>query len=175
MKFTRSTAEISACGRYRFVLSREWEQGEGRVCWVMLNPSTADATKPDHTLTKCVEFSRRWGFKALDIVNLFPLRTKSPRVLKASTEIIGPRDEHERLLTDVFMLATVSIARLVVCAWGRHGTFLQRDRVVVEQLRAFPLMCLGTNVDGTPRHPLMLPYEMSLVPFARPAEVSHAA
>lgn len=175
MKFTRSSAEISACGRYRFVLSREWEQGEGRVCWVMLNPSTADATKPDHTLTKCVEFSRLWGFKALDIVNLFPLRTKSPRVLKASTEIIGPRDEHEKLLTDVWMLAAASLARTTVVAWGTHGTHLGRDRVVMQLLRNVPLFCLGVNNDGTPKHPLMLPYEMSLVPFTRPAEVSHAA
>ena len=39
------SAGISDCGRYRYWLRRHWQTGgNGKVaCFVMLNPSTADA------------------------------------------------------------------------------------------------------------------------------------
>jgi hypothetical protein len=42
-------AVISPCGQYRYVLTREVGPGERRATFIMLNPSTADATQDDPT------------------------------------------------------------------------------------------------------------------------------
>jgi hypothetical protein len=66
----RRSADISACGRYRWWLRRSWDlwtpqgehvQGKGVCCFVMLNPSTADATQDDPTIRRCSRFARDWG------------------------------------------------------------------------------------------------------------------
>jgi hypothetical protein len=53
-----------------------------KVVFVLLNSSTADATIDDPTLKKCIMFSKRWGFGAVEIVNLFAFRATKPENLK---------------------------------------------------------------------------------------------
>lgn len=70
----RSHAVLSEDGVYRYRLTREWGENLDackRVCFVMLNPSTADASKDDPTIRKCIGFATRLGFDALEVVNLF--------------------------------------------------------------------------------------------------------
>jgi len=57
------TATISPCGKYRYFLSREIGQELGVATFIMLNPSTADATKNDPTIRKCMGFARKWGMR----------------------------------------------------------------------------------------------------------------
>jgi hypothetical protein len=72
-----SWADLSDCGTYRYRLGRRWAEGPVDV-WIMLNPSTADATVDDRTIGRCMEFSRRWGAGALVVGNLFALRATDP-------------------------------------------------------------------------------------------------
>ena len=57
-----ASADISDDGMYRYWLSRRLSMGERTVLFVGLNPSTADATKDDPTIRRCVGFARAWGF-----------------------------------------------------------------------------------------------------------------
>ena len=42
------TAELSACGKYRYTLTRHWDVQPGPMAtFIMLNPSTADAAADD--------------------------------------------------------------------------------------------------------------------------------
>jgi hypothetical protein len=157
MKYTRTSAELSPCGKFRFVLSRDWTEGEGRCCFIMLNPSTADAESDDPTIRRCVDFARRSGHSALDVVNLFALRTPHPRELLTAADLHGPRDQAQRLYNDIWLLATAALARTAVAAWGVHGVMHHRDRVVREMLKEVQLHCLGTTANGQPRHPLYIP------------------
>ena len=77
-------AVISDCGRYRYHLWREWDATLPTVIWILLNPSTADASVPDPTLKKCIGFAKRWGFGSVVVRNLFCLRTPKPKVMKAA-------------------------------------------------------------------------------------------
>jgi hypothetical protein len=52
----------------------------------MLNPSTADAYKSDPTVTRCIRFSRSWGFGRLEVVNIFGFRPTDSDALCADTE-----------------------------------------------------------------------------------------
>ena len=70
---TRS-AVISDCGRYRYRLERHGLSGAGAVAWIMVNPSTADATTDDATIRKVVGFSERMGAGWLIVGNKFAYR-----------------------------------------------------------------------------------------------------
>ena len=48
-----SGAVISDCGTHRYALWRVWDHSKGLVMFIMLNPSTANATEPDPTITRC--------------------------------------------------------------------------------------------------------------------------
>ncbi|MDB5297796.1 MAG: hypothetical protein JWO31_3779 [Phycisphaerales bacterium] len=77
--FTRAAAVLSPCERYRYVLHRWWDESKPAVCWLMLNPSTADAATDDPTIRKCCGFARAWGAGGIAVVNLFALRATDPR------------------------------------------------------------------------------------------------
>jgi len=156
-------ATISACGLYRYSLTRSWGEGKRFVAWIMLNPSTADATVDDPTIRRCIAFSKAWGYDALEVVNLFALRSPNPEDLRdcqeAGMDPVGP--ENDRMLD-----WTLSRADVLVAAWGAH----KMARARFDAIRWLPalhrdkrLQCLGTTKDGSPRHPLYVPGSASLV------------
>jgi hypothetical protein len=147
-----NAALFSADGVYRYVLTRQWAAGSRVCCWIMLNPSTADAQKNDPTVARCIKFSQRWGFAAIAVLNLFALRATNPAELKRHANAVG---EHN----DLFIDRVVQICEQpIVCAWGEHGRYQRRDRLIARRLRAagIKLACLGETKAGRPRHPLYL-------------------
>ena len=60
---------FSACGRYRWSLSRAWDADLSKpwIAFIMLNPSTADAEQDDPTIRRCVAFAKAWGFGGLSV------------------------------------------------------------------------------------------------------------
>lgn len=110
----RRDAIISDDGEYRYRLSRTWNVDRPTAVFVMLNPSTADATNDDPTIRRCIGFANTWGYGSLVVGNLFALRTKEPEDLYDHPEPVGPaNDEHLR--------AIVEDDPLVVASWGNHG------------------------------------------------------
>lgn len=162
-------ARFDRSGAYRYSLSRSWRpQGPG-VAFIMLNPSTADATRDDATIRRCIGFARAWGFGALEVVNLFAYRATRPEQLRAAPNPVGPRN-------DRYLRAALARADTVVAAWGVHGGWRERDRAVLQLLRSessasgTALNCLGLTRQGHPRHPLYLPRGARMRPYApRPA------
>lgn len=86
-------AVISDCGQYRYLLSRDWESGLQRLVFIGLNPSTADAEIDDPTIRRLIGFSKAWGYGGFDIVNLFALRSKDPKMLCDHDDPIGPLND----------------------------------------------------------------------------------
>jgi hypothetical protein len=159
-----SGATFDARRHYRYRLWRSW--GTGRRCvFVGLNPSTADETKDDPTIRKCMGFARRWGFGVLEMVNLFAWRCTDPEHLPdAAPEHVGP--DNDAALADAF-----DGAHRIVWAWGRHSPPVQRlvrARIESGPWRLLRTRCqtgtLGRAQDGSPRHPLRLAYDTQWVP-----------
>jgi hypothetical protein len=115
---------------YRYTLTREWLTGVGTVCWVMLNPSTADDTVDDPTIRRVVRFSTDNGFHRLVVVNLFAARATNPTELvdmaSAGCDPRGP-DNNEVLR------AAISQSLRVVYAWGASVP-RPLQRLAVEQI-----------------------------------------
>jgi hypothetical protein len=155
-------AIISDCGLYRYHLwralgMRYMTDGRGpRIVWVMLNPSTADATTNDRTIETCMDFSRRWGMEYMEVVNLYGLRATDPAELWKSKDPTGA-------LNDDFIRRAVSTAMVTICAWGQNA---KADRVrAVLPLLPKSRRALALNKDGSPKHPLYIARNTALVDF----------
>jgi hypothetical protein len=156
-----SSACISACGRYRYALTRRVGRGERKATFILLNPSTADAVVDDPTIRRCLGFAQRWGCGRLVVLNLFAFRATNPADLKRAADPVGPENRvwFNRMLRD--------LDGPVVCGWGVQGTHRAQDLVVLEWLDEFGIgpVALGLTKDGHPRHPLYVPYSAELIPF----------
>jgi hypothetical protein len=165
------TTVISRCKQYRYTLWRHIEQpwqGPGHqaktVAFIGLNPSTADATKDDPTIRRCRSFAKMWGMDWMVMLNLFAFRATKPAVMKKAVDPEGP-DNIE------WLGRILPRCERVVCAWGTHGVDSDTSRMIGKPddlTKVMPLHCLGTNKDGTPKHPLYVPDRAILVPFPDP-------
>ena len=188
MEYTTSFADISACGKYRYRLTREWngvhdpengwywtgdKDGNGepygwkRSCvFIMLNPSTADGEQDDPTIRRCVDFAARLGYAALDVVNLFAYRATNPKELLAlghNDDPVGVRNQE--------VIETICNAQdtgMVIAAWGAHGGHIGQDETVLGWLHPrVKVQALGLTSGGQPRHPLYLPKTSLPFPYRR--------
>ena len=155
-----SSAIFSDCGRYRYFLSRRWEDGEDCV-FVGLNPSTADGSKNDATVQKCIHFARSWGFAGISLVNLYARRCRYPQALLTSDDPVGP--DNDSWLTRIIIGAPLAIAM-----WGNHGARIYnggiRRDTLVRELRS-EWRCFGQTKLGAPKHPCIFPKKHRFKPF----------
>lgn len=155
-------AVFSPCRTYRYLLYRKLcDQTSHTVCtFCMLNPSTADETKNDPTVTRCISYAKRWGFSQLIVTNLFALRSTDPKLLYEHADPIGQENNK-------YILQAAQLSHVFVCAWGVHGALHYRGHNVRALLQSndIILSCLGTTKDGHPRHPLYLPRHLEYSPW----------
>lgn len=147
------TALLSDCGRYRYNLTRRWG-AEDWCLFIMLNPSTADASQDDPTIRRCMGFARKWGYGGLIVCNLFPLRATDPQELYSATY---PASVGERNIAKV--LSACAQANLIVCAWGNHGALRNAGafcRKGLGEVHHHRLFNLGVTGIYQPKHPLYL-------------------
>lgn len=147
-------AIIDSTEVYRYALVREWDEALPRVCFVMLNPSVADAVTDDPTVRRCMSFARRWGMGSIEVVNLYAYRATSPRALWFASDPVGPEN-------DRYIDVAATRAAVVVAAWGAHGTHGGRYAAVLCRLNA--PRCLGLTLSGQPRHPLYVRGDTPLI------------
>lgn len=155
---------ISNCGRYRYRLGRRWEIPKGAtggsIGFVMLNPSTADETLDDPTIRRLRGFSTAWGYNAFTVCNVYALRATDPKVLRSHPDPVG-FENHLYLRQLAHSKATI------VVAWGAHAAAddVARTYQILTEGPA-QIMCLGTNMDGSPKHPLYLAANTQLQPWS---------
>ena len=139
-------AYFSPCRTWRYSLTRALapQTGAGTVAFIGLNPSTADESRDDPTIRRCIGFARGWGFARLEVLNLFAFRATKPTALLAADDPVGP--ENDTTIADV-----LGAVDLVVCAWGAFPNG-GRSADVLELVVA--PHCLGVTKSGSPRHPL---------------------
>lgn len=151
-------------GDYRYALGRG-ARGP-LVAWVMLNPSTADAMRDDPTVRKVRTFTKiltGCRVSRLVVVNLYALRSTSPKGLHRGGDVVGP-------MNTIALGDAIGLADHVVAAWGAHKGPAHEGHVVrfmeMARRREKTVRCLGRSADGSPRHPLMLAYATPFEDFS---------
>jgi hypothetical protein len=136
--------------------------------FVMLNPSTADASVDDPTIRRCVGFAASWSCTELIVVNLYAYRATDPSELLglAAPVAAGPdNDWHVREEVG----NALAVSGVVVAAWGAHEAARWGHRGELRRwLHDQGARCLGTTKGGAPRHPLYLRRDAALQPWPRP-------
>ncbi len=155
------TAAFDRLRLYRYELTRTWS-ALPPWAFVMLNPSTADAMDDDQTIRRCCGFARAGGAGGIVVVNLFAWRSTSPAELARQADPVGD-------LNDAFIWnACTAPGRMVIAAWGAHGSLRGRAAEVTVMLEdaGVVLHCLGVTGAGYPRHPSRLAAAVRPVPYA---------
>jgi len=158
-----SNALFSDNKEFRYWLLRRWNPAMRLMAVIGCNPSTADETINDPTIRKIMGFAERLDYGGVLMLNVGAYRATDPRDWKSARDPFGPGNSVEHL--------QVYLGRwepsLVIAAWGKPCMASQRGRHRAEAIKKMILgmKCLGRNSDGSPRHPLMLPYTTQLEDF----------
>ncbi|MHB8260439.1 MAG: DUF1643 domain-containing protein [Bacteroidia bacterium] len=151
-----SDAVISPDEQYRYLLTRIWDKDKPIVNFIGLNPSTADKVDDDPTMRRCVAFAKSWGYGGLYMTNLFAFRATKPEDMMKAIDPIGKEN-------DKHLLEAEKTVNEVVFAWGIGGTFLDRDKQVLNLITKGHYIALTKG--GHPRHPLYLKSDLTIKKF----------
>lgn len=146
-------------GKYRYWLTRVWDEELPRIMWVMLNPSIADSSQDDRTVKRCMGFAKGLGYGSIEIVNLFAYIATNPEEIKyiikhnkgievnGEVSVIG-------LENDKYITSAAERSDLIILGWGNNASGYRRPKDVIQLLSDKELKCLEINKSGEPKHPL---------------------
>jgi hypothetical protein len=184
-------AWISACGTFRWTLSRAWDDRPVLlVC--MFGPSTADDSTDDPTITLVSHIASHNGYGGIVVVNGIPLRSSKPEPQFAMLDWDKRQEwsDRDRLQENLALVSgEASKAGAALIAWGALAgqTMAAADWFdnVREEIESAlppgaPLLCLGRTKAGYPLHPLArgklkVRKDASLVPWERTRIAERAA
>jgi hypothetical protein len=148
-----SNAVYSRCEKYRYSLTRIWNEGLQKITFIMLNPSTATEIQNDPTVERCEQRARSLGYGSFRVCNIFAWRDTDPKKMKLAYNPIGE-------FNDQVILESCLWADLILCAWGTHGNHLDRDQDLLSKIYITKkdLYHLGLSKNGFPKHPLYISY-----------------
>jgi hypothetical protein len=142
----------------RYLLWRRFNTGDRYLHFIMLNPSNADESFNDPTITRCINFAREWNYDGMLVTNLFSYRTPYPDELKTNETNLSR--QNKQMIEFAMQHATKTI-----CAWGNHGRIHHRSKKLMASLNANTLYCFDINQNGEPKHPLYVRKDADLIVF----------
>jgi hypothetical protein len=148
-------ANFSLNRNYRFVLWRIWNRTLPLVMYIGLNPSTANETKPNPTITRLVKMTKNLGYGGFYMLNLFTYVSAYPEELK--------KVQYTLVDADLNLVKYSKLVQDIVFCWGNFKEAEDRGKEVIKM---FPgAYCFGKNKNGSPKHPLYLKSDIKLNKF----------
>ena len=143
----QKNAILSKDRKYRYTLTRVWDETKDKVMFIGLNPSTADEIEDDPTIRRCINFAKSWGYGGIEMTNLFAFRATNPKDMKNAENPIGNDN-------DMWLQKIAKECPIIIGVWGNHGAFKGRGQAVMKMFDN--LHYLALNKSGHPSHPLYL-------------------
>lgn len=154
-------AQFSPCGKYRYWLSRKWDDRPMAMC-VGLNPSTANHETDDATIRILNNVLPWLGYGGFYMLNLYAFIASKPEKLFAGPDPRGTFNDH-------WLSYIAESCKDVIFCWG---SFKNIEHRATQVSKDFPnALCFGKNANGSPWHPRALHYkaiknhEVKLLPF----------
>lgn len=142
------TAEFSECGKYRYQLTRIWDESLPVTMCIGLNPSKADSEKDDPTIRILIRMLQALGYGGFKMMNLYGLITPHPNDLRNSPDPVG--------INDQWLASTAYHVQDIIYFWGTFKHIEHRVKKVREILPEGK--CFGKTQNGYPWHPMALMY-----------------
>jgi|SRR6267378_7380470 len=120
---------------------------EKYVLFIGLNPSIANETRLDPTVTRCYNYAKRWGFRYLLMGNLYSKVSTDPKNVRFN--------DYERENME-YLVKLHLMAEQTILAWGTHAEKYIACLAIKNLIDGKGLYCLGVNQDQSPKHPLYL-------------------
>jgi hypothetical protein len=146
---------------YRYKLLRTIDMNKPKICFIGLNPSTADISYDDNTVRRCINWSRRNKYGQMVMLNIFAYRSTNPKGLLTVQDPIGQWNNE-------WIKNECKDANTIVAAWGNWGKLHSRSLHVLELLKDKRIMCFSTTLQGQPKHPLYIPSDSPLIVYREP-------
>ncbi len=160
------SAVFSDDRRYRYQLDRDLGSGQGTYVWIGKNPSKADETQNDNSVTRVMKRAKEAGFRKFVVVNLYSYVSTDPRgLLDSWADAEGPvGPDNLRHIAEV-----LEDADFVLIAWGSDYVGPKHAARVLDMIREAGKVphCLGHTNDGSPVHPARLPADTEPVPWSQ--------
>jgi len=159
----KTEALLSDDRKFRYWLLRDWNPPARLMAVIGCNPSTADESADDPTIRKVIGFAKRLNFGGVLMLNVGAFRATHPKDWRAALDPFGP----DNSINDLQNYLQHFQPGQTIAAWGKVCMSSQRGQFRAEAIKKgiIGLQCWGRNSDGSPRHPLMLPYSTELEPF----------
>jgi len=147
----------------RFVLG---SKGLKPLIVIGLNPSTADESKPDMTISKIIGFATRHNFDGFIMLNLYPQRATCPDDLDSNINVKIHKENITAIIECLKDLKEINI----LAAWGepikKRDYLKQCISDIYNSLSHFSINWLQIGemtASGHPRHPSRAAYEFGLI------------
>jgi len=160
----KDSAIFSEDRKYRYSLTRVWDDSKPMILFLGLNPSTANEINDDPTIRRIKKFAFDWGYGGIHMLNCFPLVSPDP------LDLIFFKKNHQEYKAEIQINDSL-IYRIwlewpiIVFCWGSFSIVreLCRDQELHEMFpKAF---CFGKNANGSPKHPLYLKSDTKLIKY----------
>ena len=148
-------ADFSVDRLHRYHLWRQWDASKPAVMFIGLNPSKADESETDNTITRVINFAKTWGYGKVHMMNLFTYVSTNPDYLI--------RDSNLESNFARIMELHAECDRIIF-AWGKYRAAKERAAQLTE-LIGKDAYCLKKNKDGSPIHPLYVKGDTKPIKF----------
>ncbi len=144
--------------KYRYTLWRVWNLNKKPLMTIGLNPSVANESKDDPTITRLMSRAYKSGYGGLLMANLYAFVSTNPESLLNNGNAVGE-------FTDDYIREMVKLSECQLCGWGSFKPVVKRASIVYPMLTN--PFCLGVNADGNPKHPLYIGYDVPMVKYTK--------
>lgn len=124
----KNIAVYSDDEKYRYSLTKIWDETKPKAAFVGINPSDATELIMDKTAMNLTNHLINNGYGMVEIVNLFSYRSKDQRGL------IHRKDEFEKHTLEYIKEALKS-SQLIIVGWGRDAEKKPKYRSTMAQVK----------------------------------------